>query len=153
VGQEDDGGMTGVHTSADAELKISQFKREVAETKAQLQSTERRVSMTQQEYDNWSFSAKKSIAYKEDVVRRLSTWAKVEERREKEDFEGAVNIPRTLKLAAKQYGYLLAVLVAADDYLGSTSAEAREETQTELQRCVHQALKEVRFNRNKSRRD
>lgn len=72
--------------------------------------------------------AQMAIRHKKSAVRHLSVWARQQTKRagEQDNSLRHMTIGRSLKLAAKQYGRLVTVLRAAEDYINSPSKEDDE---------------------------
>ena len=132
-----------IRTAEEAEIKVSQLMEEIDAIGRQMADREWRSGMTRDEDDAWYVRAKAARDRKNALIRRLRIWVKYEGRKERIGFRNSADIAQTLKLAAKQYGRLVAVLEAADEYLGSMTAEERERTYRVLEQCVHNARKIV----------
>lgn len=107
----------------------------------QLDDPERKNSMEKREYGNWHQRAQMSVRHKKGDVQRLSVLIDQMKRRmyEEDSTSNYVTVGRSLKSAAKQYGRLIEVLLAAEDYINSSSEAADETLLTILVEKVRRA--------------
>jgi hypothetical protein len=125
-----------------AEAMILHLKDEVTNIQNQINDPRRKEGKTEKEYDAWRFSAMVAMRHKKATIRHLSVWSRQqqpEDRRITTDIE----VARTLKFAALQYGKLIRVLATAEAYINSTSVEEDERIFAELTQVVIDARKYI----------
>lgn len=113
-------------TDAEARHIILRLKNDIARIQAQLSQPERRAAMDEKEYADWSRRALMALGHRKDELRRVERWQEEEKKESRGVYPHHSAIGTLLLLAAKQYGRLLNVLIAAEHFINSPSEEEDE---------------------------
>jgi hypothetical protein len=111
-----------------AEGMILHLRDEITQIQNQLTDPERRNSMAEDEYASWSHRANAAARHKKGMINRLSVWCNQQKRRDGNPSSlDHITVGRSLKLASKQYGRLIEVMLAAEEYINSPGEEDDEQ--------------------------
>lgn len=133
-------------TVAQAEQMVLHLQDEITAIQNQLSDPQRRDSTDTEDYNDWRQRAEMAKRHKKSAVRHLSVWIrqKRQEAKENDTSFHHMTIGRALKLGAKQYGRLIEVLIAAENYIDSPSEDQDEALIEELAAKVARAREIVR---------
>lgn len=113
-------------TDAEARHIILRLKADIKRIQGQLSDPERREAMGEERYADWSRRARMALGHRKDELRQVESWQEQQKREAREAYPGHIAMVTVLLLAAKQYGRLLEVLIAAEHFIHSPDEKEDE---------------------------